>query len=86
MVGLMPIAFGILLIAGVGQAQIPTPCANAANFASRECCPTPTNVGANAGACGSTLNRGACVNVPNPYGDMVNRSDARQNWPRFYFT
>ena len=56
MVGLMPIAFGILLIAEVGKAQIPTPCANAANFASRECCPTPTNVGANAGACGSTLN------------------------------
>ena len=80
------IALGILLIAGLGEAQIPTPCANAANFASRECCPTPTNVGPNAGACGSNLNRGACVNVRNPYGDRVNSSDARQNWPHFFFT
>ena len=85
MVGLT-IAFGVLLVAGIGKAQIPTPCANAANFTSRECCPTPTNVSANAGPCGSNLSRGECVNVPNPYGDMVNRSDARQNWPRFYFT
>ena len=88
MVGLMPIhvALGILLVAGIGKAQIPTPCANANSFTSRECCPTPRNVSANAGACGSNLNRGACVNVPNPYGETVNESDARQNWPHFYFT
>ena len=90
MAGLMPMAFGILLVAEIGKAQIPEPCANANSFTSRECCPTPENVGSasNAGPCGSSLtpSRGACVDIPNPYDDTVNENDTRQNWPHFYFT
>ena len=83
MARLLSIALSILLVAGVGKAQIPKPCATTSSLSSRVCCPTP-NVSANAGACGSNLNRGACVQIPN--GDMVNHSDARQYWPRFFFT
>ena len=83
---LMEIALGILLVAQTGKAQIPEPCANTNSFTRRECCPILTIAGRNAGACGSNLNRGACVGIPNPYGDVINETDPRQNWPRFYFT
>lgn len=79
MAGFLPIALGILLIAGVGKAQIPEPCANAAKFTNRECCPTP-NIGSDAGPCGSNLNRGECVD-----NTMGSTNDPRENWPSFYF-
>ena len=76
---LAALALGILLVAGLGKAQIPTPCANAANFTNGECCPTP-NIGSDAGPCGSNLNRGECVSI-----GMESTGDPRDNWPRFYF-
>ena len=80
MVRLLPIAIGILFVAVLGKAQIPTPCANAANFTNRVCCPTP-DIGLDAGPCGSNLNRGECVSI-----GMESTGDPRDNWPRFYFT
>ena len=82
---ILPLALGILLMTGVGKALIPKPCANAGNFTNRECCPSPERLGPNAGACGTNLNRGTCIQIPNSE-DLVNRSDARQYWPRFFFT
>ena len=80
MAGLLPIVLGILLVSRLGKAQIPEPCANAANFTNRECCPTP-NIGSDAGPCGSNFNRGECVNI-----GLESIGDPRDNWPRFYFT
>ena len=86
MAGLMQIALSILLVAGIGKAQIPVPCADAVSLARNECCPIPPNAGQGAGQCGMNLStpRGHCVDISNDI--PIDRSDPRVNWPRFYFT
>lgn len=88
MAGLIQIALGVLLVAVIGKAQIPKPCANEDIISSKECCPIPLALGSNAGSCGKNLSppRGACVDIQQRhYRDSVNNSDPRQNWPFFYF-